>query len=158
MRRVVGAMLLALALAGCSDASPPEPRPTATTSATPVPTTTLNVPGTIHVTGEVTLSNASGTAVYADTWGCFGQNDFADIAQAAQVEITDDVGRVIAVGSLGRGVPTFDVQGVPTQCVFDLHVDNVPDSGTKYLVSIGDRDDSAYTLAQLKAGLVITLG
>lgn len=158
MRTAVGALLVALTLTACTAGPTPRPTTTTRTTAAPVPTTTLQVPNTIHVTGRVVLSNTSGTAVYADPWGCFGQNDYSDIAQAAQVEITDDVGRILAVGSLDRGVPTFDVDEVPTECTFDLHVDNVPDSATRYLVSIGDRDDTAYTLAQLKAGITITLG
>lgn len=158
MRMAAGAVLLlglTFTVAGCTTGTTPQP--TATTQR-PVPTTTLVVPGTIHVTGDVVLSNASGTAVYADAWGCFGQNDFADVVQAAQIVVTDQVGRVVAVGSLGPGRPTFGPDEVPTQCTFDLHVDNVPDSATGYTVSLGERGDTTYTLAQLRAGIHLRLG
>jgi hypothetical protein len=90
---------------------------------------------------------------------CDGENGFSDIQSGGTVTVKNGNGDVIAVGSLGSGVPA-SLLGITSTCDFPISVSEVPEVNF-YQIYIGNRSPSDYTLKQMKSmgwNLSLSLG
>ena len=87
------------------------------------------------VTGSLTIASDCGS------WG------YDDLREGAEVTVTDESGKVLAVGALsGSG------------CVYTWQVNGVPVGPKLYGVTVGHRGAVHYTEAELRAGVQLSIG
>jgi hypothetical protein len=110
---------------------------------------------TIDTQGKLTTPASSATIVEwvrlhaADTsWPCTPADGYADVTSGAQVTVTDDTGRSVAVGQLDVGVVEKPASGGFPVCAFSFHVD-VPAGHPLYGVEVGHRGKVTFTARQL---------
>lgn len=103
--------------------------------------------GKEHVKGGMELL----TTDVDTTAGCSGTGGFDDIRDGADVEITDENGKTIAVTQLEHSAP------IDGGCVLFWEAD-VPKGKDFYGVEITHRGVIKYTEAQLRKGVVQSLG
>jgi hypothetical protein len=101
--------------------------------------TPISVPGVsrgFQVRGMLTVANC-------DSLG------YDDIQAGTEVTITDESGKVLAVGKLNGGA---------AHCNFPFVIDNVPPGEKFYGITISHRGTLHYTEAQMRQELDLTLG
>ncbi|MER7131358.1 hypothetical protein [Streptosporangium saharense] len=140
MRRTFPLVLIVL-IAGCSST------PAAAPSPTPVP---LTVGGTMSVPGSSLIGGLD-----SNPKPCVTTGGYSDIREGAQVVITDEASKTIALGSLEAGKP--DSQN-PARCVFPFSVQNVPAGRPFYGIEVSHRGRLQYTAEQIAMSLQLTLG
>ncbi|MFI9558911.1 hypothetical protein [Nonomuraea endophytica] len=141
MRFVFGAVLL-LALAGCG-----------TDSAAPASPSTFTVTGTVTVPGGSTARGLDGET-------CVMDGGYSDIAEGAQVVITNAAGTTIALGRLGEGILDTPGPDEPygSHCEFSFKVEKVPAGAAFYGIEVAHRGRLQYTAESIKQPLRLTLG
>lgn len=127
----------------------------ACTSEAPAPATTTAPPLTIRGTLQV---DSVGPAWKLGAF-CFGDAGHEDIAEGAQVTVTDPAGKVIALGKLGPGVvavhPTLGDPG--KTCMFPVTVAGVPGGLGIYGIEVAHRGKVQYPEATLASPIELTL-
>lgn len=108
-------------------------------------------PATFQVNGEQQVNDESVLDASCDTTG----TGYDDITQGAQVKITDESSKLLAVSTLGPG--QLDDQGV---CAWKFTVDEVPAGARFYQVHIGNtnRGEVTFTPSQIREWITLTLG
>lgn len=136
------AALIALSLTGCGTAAAPKP------TATP-----FEVAGTVGVPPYGLLTGAAG-GVTAVGDPCHADDGFDDIAEGAQVVVSDARGKTVGVGILQAGTFTGG------KCQFPFTVDAVPSGSRFYGIHVGNsnRGTLQYTRAHLASGVHLTIG
>jgi hypothetical protein len=117
-------------------------------------------PKTATVAGDMTLpwTGSQGRDGFGDGNYCAGKDGYDDIAEGAQVVVTDRSGEVVAIGALESG--RMRVAYVPEiyDCVFHFVVTDVPTGRNFYGVEVGHRGSLKYEEAKIFAqSLVVTL-
>lgn len=85
---------------------------------------------------------------------CFGRGGYSDLASGAAVDVSDNAGKVIAIGQItGNGTTV----GTST-CVLPFTVSGVPAGKRFYGVTVTHRGVVQFTEAQMKAGVSLTIG
>lgn len=141
------AVLVALALTGCSseDADPPAAE------------NSSSAPASRTVTGTLTLNDADGFTWSSET-GCVGDGGYDDIHGGTQVVITDSAGATVALGKLDQGKLDGTIKGqTADQCKFTFAVPGVPTGKGFYGVEVGKRGRVQYPEQQLFSALALTL-
>lgn len=155
-KRLTGVLVAAtILLTGCGTT---QPKPAAT-------------PAAFKITGTITVAAGEGSD---STLGgaCLTDGGYSDIRTGAQVTVTNESGKVIALGSLDAGhtsdtlmLPTFNpdtavVENAPkaTQCVFGFTVPGVPEGESFYSIEVAHRGQLRYDRAKLSAALTFNLG
>lgn len=144
-------VVLVLAFAGALAWIVTRPGPTpAGTASTAVPAPVVAVAGTVVLQqGQFVWSRS--------TNACQGQRGFADVAEGAQVVVTDAGGKVVGVGSLGPGVgqggSTLGTSGgAVVAAVCELRFTAaVPGGVGPYGVEVGKRGVLRYTEDEIRA-------
>jgi hypothetical protein len=103
-------------------------------SAAPVVVSTA--PAIVTVVGTLTLADAGGV-LNLDDVRCSGMGGYSDIAEGAQVTVTDEGGTVLGVSQLSAG--TLIGGGMTRSCDFAFTVNNVPAGHQFYGVSVSHR-------------------
>jgi hypothetical protein len=109
----------------------------------PFGTDNFNVYGSLQLNGSDGISH-SGTV-------CQGTDGYDDIQVGAEVVVSDDSGKTLAIGDLTTS--TYD-----GSCSFTFAVKGVPTGKKFYGVEVTHRGDVQFTEQQLKAGPTLTLG
>lgn len=116
-------------------------------------------PATFDVRGTLTLSLVRALGEEGET--CAGNGGYSDIAPDAQVKVSDDAGKVIALGQLDQGITRKSSDwgyGGTNQCVFTFSVREVPaGSGSIYGVEVTHRGVTQFTRDQADQ-VALTLG
>ncbi|WP_207083484.1 hypothetical protein [Nocardioides sp. S5] len=85
---------------------------------------------------------------------CTTNPGYGDIAAGAQVTVLDSKGEAVGVGSIGDGELTVDgfemlgggsANGVTEGCKFPFKVEDIPEGGNIYSISVGMRPDYQFT-------------
>lgn len=118
-------------------------------------------PESIPVTGTLTVPGgfADGGLEGGPGQPCTVGGGYADIRSGAQVVVTDDGGKTIALGELGGGtllLPDLDTWGTRS-CVFSFSV-QVPGGHDFYGVEVTHRGVVRYTAEQLRQPVAMSLG
>lgn len=118
----------ALLLAGCGGAGGVSP---AVAPPTPTPKTTFSV------AVQIDLS----TYIEDGVMTCSGSGGFADMAEGAQVKISDATGAIVGLGTLGGGIAIDTVPSVTGSniCRFVAVVSDVPIKDGIYGVEVSHR-------------------
>jgi hypothetical protein len=134
---------------------PEKQAPTTSAAATPAP---IRIFGTLTVDADVTTSED------AVGGSCFPSDGYSDIRLGAQVTVTDDSGKVVALGSLQAGKvselwgeDTPSLFGFASKCEFDFTVDQVPAGHPFYSIEVAHRGQVRFTPAQLDSNVALTL-
>lgn len=108
----------------------------------------LTVSGSISVPGE---------RVDGGWTECVAEDGYDDIAQGAQVTVTDQDGRVLAVSELDAGAMPGGDSG---RCLFTFTVSPVPSGQRLYGIHVGNdhRGVMRYTADQLSHQVALTIG
>ncbi len=135
---LAGGALLLMAATGISVwllTRPDSKPPTARGSASSAPA--LNP---VTVSGELVLQRGQFSWQSAADPTCSGLNGFSDLAAGAQITVTDAAGKVLAVGSLQRGVAEgITTDGRATTCSLRFTVSGVPGGVGPYGVEVSHR-------------------
>jgi hypothetical protein len=118
-------------------------------SATPAPSPV----GQMDVRGSITLP-WSGSFLDPNSNECLGKDGYSDLAPGGQVTVTDETGKVVAVGRIttGQGSPYRD-------CVLLFEVAGVPRGAKFYGVEVTHRGKIQKTEGDLDSGtLNLTIG
>lgn len=113
---------------------------------------------TFTLIGQVELAGA-GTFTADDGEDCTGKDSagYPDIKMGTAVTVYDAAGKVIAMGSLGKGAPVLE--RYPAPCVFPFIAPSVPAGESFYQVEVASRGRVAIEAADAEAGLAaLTLG
>jgi hypothetical protein len=104
---------------------------------------------TIH--GKLTLTAT------VDDWypghDCSGEDGFSDIKPGAEVVVSDDTGKTLAIDALGVGA----IGNILEECVFPFTVNNVPAGKGFYGVTVSHRGTVKFREAEV-ASAQLTLG
>ncbi len=103
------------------------------------------------LTGSVSLKNGRWDPGQA----CRGADGYGDLTGGARVTVTDGAGELLALGSMELGTASGYLH-----CDLPFTVPDVPESEF-YKVTIGNRPEMSYTLAELEAvdwNLALSLG
>lgn len=85
---------------------------------------------------------------------CTTNPGYGDITAGAQVTVLDSKGEAVGVGTIGDGELTVDgfemlgggsANGVTEGCKFPFKVEDVPEGGNIYSISVGMRPDYQFT-------------
>jgi hypothetical protein len=106
----------------------------------------------IAVSGTVTLVDANSAAEWAVAGRCTGTGGFSDLKTGAEVVISDDSGKTLAISSLTAPV-TGDVAG---RCIFGFSAD-VPAGKHFYGVTVTHRGAVKFSEAALPTA-ALTIG
>jgi len=138
MRRSALAVALAFLVTGC--ATPPNP---------------VTVTGTLAVPGGYTDAGLEGGPGQL----CAVDGGYADIRAGAQVVVTDDAGKTLALGQLGDGKLTLpDPQEWGTRsCAFPFTV-QAPGGHSFYGVEVTHRGVVRYTAEQVRQPVEMSIG
>jgi hypothetical protein len=90
---------------------------------------------TIPISGTVTLVDSDSAAAWAVTNKCTGAGGYSDIKTGAEVVISDDGGKTLAISSLTAPMLSGDVAG---RCIFGFAAD-VPPGKHFYSVTVTHR-------------------
>lgn len=104
------------------------------------PATTVGNAATITIVGKLRLDDAS--AGWKVNQPCHAlSTGFADVAEGAQVTVTNPAGTVVGLGKLGGGViEVHPVYGDPAKvCSFPIRVTGVPAGLGRYGVEVAHR-------------------
>lgn len=85
---------------------------------------------------------------------CHTTGGFTDIETGAQIVVTDDQGKTVAVGELGGG----KVAAEGLACQFPFTIKDIPAGSKFYKVEISHRGGPQYTERQLRSGLDLSIG
>jgi hypothetical protein len=132
----VAGLGLALVLAGCSKS--PEVEKAA-------------IPKAFNFMGEVRLSGPEN--VTGDLANCSGVGRFVDMYKSANVVVTNQNGKPLALGTVIEGLGTNYFRDVLDECAFGIQVLNVP-RAKGYFIVVGRQRAHPVTLA----GVVATNG
>lgn len=160
MRHLIAATAATILLTGCG-----------VTGNLPFVGKSSPTPSTFNVIGTVTVQAGEGS-VGTEGGNCVTEGGFSDIASGGQVTITNESGKVVALGTLDAGratgvmvLPTFNpetgqIEQVPqaTKCVFGFSVPSVPEGENFYAIEMGHRKPLKYTRSELATPLSLTLG
>lgn len=130
--------MCALALAGCSSkAAPAKPK-------------------TFAMHGVTNITDVTGFDRLDDET-CAGSGGYDDLAEGAQVTVSDAAGKTIALGELGPGkvVSAGDVVG---GCQFRFTVKDVPAGQKFYGVEVSHRGVVRYTADDAHERIVLSIG
>jgi len=119
--------------------------------------------GTITVPADLTATARLQSSDLINLGGpCVTTAGFGDIAEGAQVLITDESNTKLAVGNLQPGVV---VKGASenvddARCEFAFEVDDVPTGHALYSVHLGNsfRGEQTYTIHDLYVGVGLSIG
>lgn len=114
-------------------------------------------PADFTVKGELTLYQSM--AGRSDGKFCEGEWDkgYGDIVYGMQLTIVDSSGDAVALGSLGEGRAADPWHYGTRECVFPFEISGVPDSGTIYGITMGDRGTVNFSIEEAD-NLQITIG
>lgn len=139
-RGIAGVAVIVMALAGCGKGDAPAAPPT---------------PASMNITGTLTLRTTSigtGSAdLPTDGSPCYGTGGYSDIADGAQVTVTDAAGKVVGLGKLSAGAYQTD------SCVFPFTVSGVVSGSQFYGIEVTHRGAVRYQGAAVKSP-ALTLG
>jgi hypothetical protein len=127
MKRFVAALVVALLVAACGGGA-----------------TGGTIAGTVVIPGDY--------ASWAPTeQTCWGAGGYGDLAEGAQVVVSDPEGAVIGTGALEAGVWTsYTSPSNPSRCSFAFSVADLPDVAF-YSVEVSHRGQVTYSRADLEA-------
>lgn len=111
-------------------------------------------PHTFATSGTLSISATGYDGGTNDGDACHTTGGFTDIQPGAQVVVTDDTGKTVAVGELGDG----KVVSAGLACQFPLKISDIPAGAKFYKVEISHRTGPEYTEKELRAGLDLSLG
>lgn len=103
------------------------------------------------VTGSVTLEVTWDSVRFGDHPTCFGEGDYADVNEGAQVVVTDAAGATVGVGELDFGVHREE------GCVFGFSL-AVPAGQEFYGLEVAHRGRAQYSAAQMSAPIELSIG
>jgi hypothetical protein len=144
-RVLVAAMASAVLLTACGSNEPK-----ATPSSSPSPTT-------FTFSGTVTVEAGSGSEA-TDGGDCVTDGGYSDISSGAQVTVTDEGGKIVALGNLDPGHTAEVVGTFASTCVFGFTVRSVPEGVAFYSIEIAHRGALRYTRSDLATPLALSLG
>lgn len=160
MRHLIAATAATILLTGCGaiGSLPIASKPSPTAQPTP---TTFNIVGTLSVEASPLGSEgALGGDCITDPNG-----GFSDIESGGQITITNESGKIVALGTLDVGHTLESMpEGSPdgplsaTRCTFGFSVPSVPEGQNFYAIQMGHRTPLKYTRAELATPLSLTLG
>lgn len=81
---------------------------------------------------------------------CTGEGGFDDIAEGAQVTVTDETGTIIASGRLGPGAENDIVVEDGLGCFFEFEVDGVPTDRAFYSIEVAHRGALTFSIAEIR--------
>lgn len=144
-----GLAVLVMLAAGAAVAGIAMARRDARASATATPSSTLGQ--TMNVRGAVKLRVGQ---YFAAGNSCAGDGGYRDLAPGAQVTVTDETGKILAVGRITTGAGS-----ATSGCTLLFEVDNVPRGAAFYGVEVSHRGRIQKTEAAILAGpLEFTIG
>ncbi len=110
-------------------------------------------PSTLTVTGKL-IVKGDYPAVQVDGIMCGTGGGYTDIREGAQVVVTDESAKTIALGRLGKGAWA----NTTAECIFFFTVTGVPTGLQFYGIEVSHRGRLQYTAAQLATPLALTIG
>ena len=125
---------------------------------TPPPTTALGETASLTITGELQLDDlAPGWTIGAPCHAL--STGYADVAEGAQIKVTNPGGTIIATAKLGPGKvaahPTLDTAKI---CAFPIRITGVPTGHGIYGIEVSRRGAVQFQEADLVKPVVLTLG
>lgn len=112
----------------------------------------------IHVHGSMKLVDSSDTdyrSIFQNGSVCSGEHGYSDITAGAEVEITDDQGKTLALTELNAGTSPDGITG--DSCVFTFDA-SIPANAQFYGVQVTHRGVVKMTKAEMILGPVLSLG
>lgn len=108
---------------------------------------------TMTVRGSISVFDLDGGGWAGSSGACTLSGGYGDIQPGAQVTVTGEDGKTLAIGSLGQGK-----LGAPFTCVLPFTVRQIPVGEKFYRVEVTHRGAVVETERQMRAGPDLSLG
>jgi hypothetical protein len=97
------------------------------------------------ITGSLTLTDSSSNyASLSNGQSCSGKDGYNDITNGAEVQISNETGKILAIGSLGSGTIQSGT------CVFPFSVSHVANASF-YEIDIANRENVSVSKSELES-------
>ncbi len=98
-----------------------------------------------NLTGSFTLTGYGNMLGSTSDSSCLGKGGYEDIREGLGVVVSDEAGKTLATGSLGKSMYTSS----PMKCFFPIIVSKTLPKADFYTVEVGKRGDLTYSYDEM---------